>query len=196
MKYISSSSFDKNNIVKLEELYSYDSFLAQTIMYRYGYDEIDKLVIKLPYITGKIYIDDKYINIYPNDSYKTLLNNSLEHLYFDNGTNNDRVMNTFKCNISKNTCIYNYNVSSNYPEVEELHIMDNIKRENVIKRINGSIKDIRVIVEPIIWSTNNDKTGIKFNLHDIEIKYKNSHINSLIRSYEETVIDYPDYIDI
>lgn len=71
--------------------------------------------------------------------------------------------------------VINYNVSKNYPKVEE--IAEVTGRE--LKRFCRKGKEVRMILKPIIWVNREIRRyGIKWKINTMEIKFKGAQIES------------------
>jgi hypothetical protein len=111
-------------------------------------------------------------------------------------TNNDFYNLQLKSNKTTNTIysdIINYNVSKKYPKEERYN---QISFEDLTRFLKKD-KDIRFILNPYFWINKKDKIyGTGVSIYKMEIKFKDSIINSRLDKEEEEIQTYIPTITI
>lgn len=170
--------------------------------YQYPDGKVRRLYIRSPFIPislpnmSKYLTDDEknkhmrivmHLSDQSNEHFRQtidMLNNKMNT--FETNPTKSNLMNSEKLKaIVKNpgTSIYNYNVSKDYPEVEEINNPTYAKLNSIIPyRKKDFQKEGRFIFSPVIWPVANTIIAYK-----IEIKYKGRYIRSVLDKNEKII---------
>lgn len=98
---------------------------------------------------------------------------------------------SIKCKLSKKISkVTNYNISKKYSKVEEFNGMKNKLSEffDIFDRILSEKKQVRLVFSPMTW-INGNKYGSYIMIHNMEIKFKDAKISSVLDTESKTMHD-------